>query len=66
MDIVSILAMFEISRAVDTAPEEVLVSEEQYTDTTISYGHLSRLISRLITLVFQWAKAVQVFNQAIF
>jgi hypothetical protein len=44
INVVSILAMFEISRAVDTAPDEVLVSEEQFTNTTVWYGHLTRLI----------------------
>ena len=46
INIVSILAMFEISRAVDTAPDEVLISEEQFTNTTVRYSRLLKLIDQ--------------------
>jgi cytochrome P450 len=35
INIASILATFEISRAADSAPDEVLGSEEQYTDAVV-------------------------------
>jgi hypothetical protein len=43
MNIASILATFEISRVADSAPDQGLGSEKQFTDTLVRYDRLSNL-----------------------
>jgi hypothetical protein len=46
MNLASILATFEISRVADSAPDQVLDSEKQFTDTLVRYDRLSNLIGQ--------------------
>ena len=46
INIASILAMFKISRAADSAPDQVLSSEEQFTNTLVRYDRLPSLIDQ--------------------